>query len=172
MNKKTKIVLDSDVIIHFVVGGYFSILPSIFPNYSFIILNYVYNEQRNETKKQIDNHINFIKNISLVDFKPSCDYLQEFAELKQRFGLGESASMIYCKENKDVIGSNNLNDILEYCKNNDITFLTTLDFIYFAYKNNVLSQKDCNDFIQLLISKGHKILNIKIENYYPLNIIF
>lgn len=41
---KTKIVLDADVIIHFAKGEMLSLLPSIFTNYEYIILDRVYNE--------------------------------------------------------------------------------------------------------------------------------
>ena len=42
-HKKTKIVLDADVIIHFMEANYFSILPDIFPEYEYLILDVVYN---------------------------------------------------------------------------------------------------------------------------------
>lgn len=41
-HKKTKIVLDADVIIHFMEANYFSILPDIFPEYKYLILDVVY----------------------------------------------------------------------------------------------------------------------------------
>ena len=39
MTAKTKIVLDADVIIHFVKAGQFSLLLDIFPEYQYIILD-------------------------------------------------------------------------------------------------------------------------------------
>ena len=56
-HKKTKIVLDADVIIHFIEAGNFSLLPDIFPEYEYIVLDVVYNEvsKNNKTKKFIDN---------------------------------------------------------------------------------------------------------------------
>ena len=39
-----KIVLDADVIIHFSKGGYLSLLPQIFPDYEYVVLDKVYNE--------------------------------------------------------------------------------------------------------------------------------
>ena len=44
MAAKTKIVLDADVIIHFIKGGQFSLLLDIFPEYKYLILDVVYNE--------------------------------------------------------------------------------------------------------------------------------
>ena len=42
--KKTKIVLDADVINHFVRGGLLSLLPNIFPEFEFIVLDIVKKE--------------------------------------------------------------------------------------------------------------------------------
>lgn len=39
--QKTKIVLDADVIIHFMKAGSFPLLPEIFPEYDFLILDVV-----------------------------------------------------------------------------------------------------------------------------------
>jgi hypothetical protein len=36
--ERVKIVLDADVIIHFIRGGAFTLLPKILPGYSFVIL--------------------------------------------------------------------------------------------------------------------------------------
>lgn len=38
-HKKTKIVLDADVIIHFMEANYFSILPDIFPEYELSLIH-------------------------------------------------------------------------------------------------------------------------------------
>lgn len=38
-HKKTKIVLDADVIIHFIEANSFSLLPDIFPEYEYLILD-------------------------------------------------------------------------------------------------------------------------------------
>ena len=47
MANKTKIVLDDDVIIHFIKAGQFSLLLDIFPKYQYLILDVVYNEVTN-----------------------------------------------------------------------------------------------------------------------------
>lgn len=57
-----KIVLDADVIIHFIKGGLFSLLLEIFPDYEYLILDVVYREVtvNQATKTQIDNTLKFI----------------------------------------------------------------------------------------------------------------
>ena len=54
--RKTKIVLDADVIIHFIEADCFSLLPDIFPEYEYVVLDVVYNEvaKNNKTKGFIE----------------------------------------------------------------------------------------------------------------------
>ena len=135
MTAKTKIVLDADVIIHFVKGGQFSLLLDIFPEYQYIILDVVYDEVtvNKATKTQIDNTLKFLSaRIANVTFAPKGESRLEYARLRSTLllGKGESACMVYCRDNQDVLGSSNLKDIREYCSQNQITYLTTLDFLY------------------------------------------
>ena len=62
MATKTKIVLDADIIIHFIKGGQFSLLLDIFPEYEYLILDVVYNEVtlNRVSKTQIDNTLQFM----------------------------------------------------------------------------------------------------------------
>ena len=87
----------------------------------------------------MSNQINLLKNIQLVEFAPKGDMLREYSLLLRERGKGESACMVYCKYNHDVLGSSNLKDITDYCQANDIVYLTTIDFLYFAIKRNLMS---------------------------------
>ena len=161
---KVKIVVDSDVLIHFAKGSALSLLPSIFPEYQYIILSNVYEEVRT-LQKQLDNQISLLKNIVLEEFDPTGEMLHEYANLCNTFGDGESACMAYCKFNHDVVGSSNLRDIKEYCNNNKITYITTLDFLFYAVKRRVLTADECKKIIKEVRTKGSKLPDIKIENY-------
>lgn len=119
MGKKVKIVLDSDVIIHFHKGGLLAILPSIFPNYEYVVLPQVYNEMKvAETRQYLDKLSEWMKKITLLPFNPSGEMLQEYLRLKDELdhGKGESACMVYCRYNQDVLGSSNLKDTIKYSK--------------------------------------------------------
>ena len=163
-SKKVKIVLDADVIIHFQKAGYLSILPDIFPEYECIVLSVVYDELTS-IRTQLDNHIHLLKNITLETFSPNGDMAKEYAFLLRTFGKGESAGMAYCKFNNDVLGSSNLRDIKEYCQNNGIIYLTTLDFLYYAIIRNKMNIEECNKFIQDVRSKGSKLPDIDMSTY-------
>ena len=162
--KKVKIVVDSDVLIHFAKGGVLSLLPGIFPEYQYVILKNVYDEVRT-LHTQLDNQIHFLKNIVLEEFAPTGEMLLEYANLRNTFGDGESACMAYCKFNHDVVGSSNLKDIKEYCNAHNITYVTTLDFLYYAFKRDILTADECNMFIQNVRIHGSKLPDITIEEY-------
>ena len=172
MTAKTKIVLDADVIIHFVKGGQFSLLLDIFPEYQYIILDVVYDEVtvNKATKTQIDNTLNFLSaRIANVTFAPKGKSRLEYARLRSTLllGKGESACMVYCRDNQDVLGSSNLKDIKEYCSQNQITYLTTLDFLYYAYIRKRMSKVEIDAFIKDVRAKGSKLPDADIEKYVP-----
>ena len=162
--KKVKIVVDADVLIHFAKGGVLSSLPSIFPEYQYVILSNVYCEV-SSLQTQLDRQISFLKNIELEEFAPTGEILVEYAKLCNTFGDGESACMAYCKFNHDVVGSSNLKDIRKYCNNNNITYVTTLDFLYYAFTRQVFTAEECNRIIQDVRANGSKLPDITIENY-------
>lgn len=103
--------------------------------------------------------------MTVVPFSPSGEMLREYALLTEKFGSGESACMAYCKFNHDVVGSSNLRDIKDYCTANDITYLTTLDFFYYAWQRSVISESDIDNSLESLIGLDlfHN-LNDAVEN--------
>ena len=170
MGKRVKIVLDSDVIIHFHKGGLLASLPSIFPNYEYVVLPQVYEEIKvAETRKYLDNLSALMKTITLLHFNPTGKMLQEYLRLKDGLdlGKGESACMVYCRYNQDVLGSSNLKDTVEYCKKNHITYLTTLDFLYYAIERKIISLKEANEFIATVRYKGSILPNVDMRSYVP-----
>ena len=153
MAKKTKIVVDSDVLIHFAKGDALSILPSIFPEYQYIILSNVYNEVKS------------LHTQSLEEFAPEGEMLLEYAKLSDTLGDGESACMAYCRFTYNVLGSSNLRDIKAYCNSNGITYLTTIDFLYYAYTRKKMTIEECNTFIKDVNEKGSTLPQIDIATY-------
>lgn len=145
---KIKIVLDADVIIHFSKGNMLSILPTIFTEYDFVLLDTVYKEIKEPVRHQLDNQKKLLKNISILPFNPKGEELKEYATLIQTKGKGESASLVYCRFNSDVIGSSNIKDITDYCDKYKMVYLTTIDFLYYAIKKNLVTLAEVNQFIQ------------------------
>lgn len=167
--RRTKILLDADVIIHFAKGDCLSLLPRILPEYEYVVLSFVYDELES-LKHQLDNQIHIMKNITLIDFsKSSKEVVIEYAKLRHRFGKGESACMAYCRFNHDIVGSNNTKDVTEYCERNGITFLTTFDFLYLAFKKKLMSSDDCKKFITIVTSRGSNGIHMIDISKYKFN---
>ena len=163
--EKTQIVLDADVVIHFSKGGLLCLLPRIFPDYEYVLLEAVHEELLSDVRTQIDHQMALLKNITLLPFAPRGEMLREYAMLRSRFGKGESACMAYCRFTHNVIGSSNLRDIRAYCQEKQITYLTTIDFLWYAWKKGMLSTEEVNTFIVEVKQKGSKLPEVEIEKY-------
>ena len=161
---KTQIVLDADVVIHFAKGERLSQLPSIFPDYEYVLLETVYEELKS-LRPQVDKQMALLKNITLLPFAPRGEMLREYAMLRSRFGKGESACMAYCLFTHNVIGSSNTRDIRAYCQENQITYLTTIDFLWYAWRKHLMTTDEVNAFISEVRSKGSKLREVDIEKY-------
>ncbi len=165
--EKTKIVLDADVLFHFYRGGLLATLPQIFNDYKHIVLTPVYDELPLEVKNALNNIISLLKTIETVEYNPTGKERLEYFSLKSSFGKGESASMAYCKYHNDVIGSSNLRDIKAYCTDNGITYLTTVDFLYYAIRKSLITVDEANQFIADVKAKGSKLPSVDFSTYLP-----
>lgn len=169
--KKTKIVLDADVLIHFSKGELLSILPTIFPNYQYIILSSVFEELKGDVKSQVENQIQYLKNMSVVKFAPSGEILKEYSILLSTKGKGESACLAYCRFNHDVVGSSNIRDVEDYCAKYQITYLKTFDFLYFAIQSKIVTIDEAVEFRNKVVDKGSKLPSEKELREYKSEVL-
>lgn len=165
--EKVKIVLDADVIIHFYKGGLLTFLPNILSEYEHIVLSHVRNEILYDIRSAMDNQRLLLKNITYVEFAPQKEMAKEYALLVKRFGKGESACMAYCKYTNNVVGSSNLRDIKDYCAQNNITYLTTCDFLYYAWRRQKMNIEEINNFINTVKERGSKLPDFDVQTYQP-----
>ena len=171
MAKKIKIVLDTDVIIHFAKGEMLSMLPSIFPEYQFVILDIVKSEIKRPLLTQIERQISVLGNITEIAFGDTPEERREYFRLTSRavgLGRGESACMVYCLYHHDVVGSSNLKDIKEYCKRNGIAYLTTCDFLWYAWKRGMMTEDEIRAFVDR-VKSAESILpeDFDVQHYSP-----
>lgn len=168
MKSKVKIVLDADVIIHFSEGESLGLLPQIFDECEYIVLDYVYDEvRRKEVREQLQKQIEWFRNIRLVEFAPTGEMMHDYARLLRDRGKGESACLTYCMYNHDVIGSSNLRDIKDFCVERGIAYLTTCDFLYYAWLRGKMSETEVVTFIEKVKNNGSKLPDIDIRRYTP-----
>lgn len=153
-----KIVLDADVIIHFIQMGCLYRLPCFIPNHKFVVLDSVYDEVTHQHERMmLEGQITLIRNITLLkkDDEFDLNTMRTFYELKSRFGEGESACMAYCYHHRDdTVGSNNTHDIEEYCNQNAIPFLTTIDLLHIGVRNGEITEEEARHFIRALCAYG------------------
>ena len=156
--KKTKIVLDADVINHFVKGGLLDLLPQILPEFQYIVLDVVRKELPILILSALDKHMEKHGNIQEEVFGQSSGEKKEYFRLTASTGLhlgkGESACMVYCRYHHDVVGSSNTKDITDYCNEYGITYLTTNDFLYYAIQKDLLTIEEASNFITRVREMG------------------
>ena len=163
-NQKTNsqaILLDADVLIHFSKGQTIALLKQIYPQYEKWVLPGVKGEiLHRKTINDLNFAINYkvIKEIDLpaVD----TDVYREYARLKRdnpKIGEGEAQCLAFLRYNSHVLASSNLRDIRQYCETYEITYLTTLDLLSEAMRSNVLTEEECDKFIEDVLKQNSKL---------------
>ena len=167
LNKEIKILLDSDVIRHFIKGEKLNILIKLYSNH-LVILDVVSDEllRSEHLHTEISNFVSFNK-IPIIPL-PTDDItiLKEFAQLKKRYGAGESACMAFAKYKQHVIASSNLKDIKKYCEENRIKYLSTMDILVDALEREIMTEKECDDFIQQVKNRNSRLSVDTINELY------
>ena len=168
--KKTKIVLDADVIIHFAKGGRLVLLPKILPEFQFMILDVVKREIPPLFNSSLERMITRDKSLIEERFGLTSGEMREFAALTAASGLGlgkgESACMVYCLYHNDVLGSSNLRDVRQYCDDHGITYLTTVDFLYYAIQRKVMTKEEADAFVKQVVATGSKLPSVDFDTYF------
>lgn len=154
MGRSAKIILlDADVISHFISCKEILFLHKILEPHSIAILDNVYNEVARipSRKLVLDNLIMSVRQVSIMPFPiENMEIKKEFALIKRNnplIGDGERACMAVAKFHKDIIASSNYRDIVPYCKANDILYLGTLDILTISLQKGVFDNSRCNSFI-------------------------
>ena len=161
MKKNDKIILiDADVISHFITGGLITLLPKIFP-FPIKILDKVYAEiiRMPGRKADIENLLN-LKLMEKIPFpEENSEVKKEYLHIKKLMfkGDGEAACLAVVRYSKDILASSNLKDIASYCKMHQISYLTTMDFLCKAVNDKLISETDGDDFIKKVIASGSRL---------------
>jgi hypothetical protein len=167
-NKSKIILIDADVVSHFIKAGEIYSINTIF-DYEIRVLDKVYNELKDNQswKTQVDNLVN--QGTLVIEPFPESNYeiKKEYFHIKKIMlkGEGESACLAYVRYTNNIIASSNLKDIKQYCNLHKIEYLTTMDFLCQALSNGVYDVARCNLFITEVIKKRGKLPVIKMEDY-------
>lgn len=156
-NPKPKtILLDCDVISHFIVNAAINDLALIFEPHQCVVLDYVYNEVAARPMRLafLQPLLNSGK-IKKMDFPEDIEINKEFARIKSKkplIGDGERACMAVAKFKQNVVASSNYRDIAPYCTEHHILYLGTLDILSVAVKKGLYDEKKCDQFITTALS--------------------
>lgn len=153
-----KILLDCDVIIHFIKAGKQLLLPKIFPE-RFVILDKVKAEldKHKSNKTSIDNFIAWSK-IPIIQMPRDITIIKEYSLLKKTLGDGEAACMAVARHTNDYIASSNLKDIKQYCELHGIVYMTTMDILLQAYTSGIMDETECDGFIKEVKDKKSRLI--------------
>lgn len=169
MSSSEKIILiDADVVSHFIIAGEILYLPKIFP-YKIYVLDKVMKELERFPKRkvEVDNLIN-MNLLFPMDFpEKEHEILKEYLWIrKSRFyGEGESACLAVAKHHKNIVASNNLRDVKEYCKMHGIVYLTTMHFLCYALQKGIFDKERCDRFIHTVKTEKGKLPVWKMADY-------
>jgi hypothetical protein len=148
------ILIDADVVSHFITGGEAFVIDKIFPTNNIYILDKVHAELQNwpsnVIRTQISNLIS-AKHIRLMDFPEEDEVIKkEYFWIKNMLfkGDGESACLAVARCHKNILASSNLKDIKNYCAMHKIDYLTTMDFLCEALRTKFFTEERCNIFLK------------------------
>jgi hypothetical protein len=151
-NHKT-ILVDCDVISHFIANNALFDLPEILAPHTCAVLDYVYNEVA-------FNHVRlaFLEGLIKKGVMTKMTFPHHNEEIKREFarikkdnyliGDGERACMAVARFSKGIIASSNFRDVAPYCTANKICYLGTLDILTIAFRKGVYNEAKCDKFIQ------------------------
>lgn len=167
MNKNiVNILLDSDVVIHFVKGERISTLMELFPQRMLMLDRVMEELQKNHTVHTVLENMVRFQSLSIVSFpSKDLDVFKEYAQLIKTKGKGESACLAYCRYHPHIIASSNITDIRDYCNRHGVAYLTTMDILCIALHKQTLTEQECDYFIKKVRASNSKLPDISIIKY-------
>jgi hypothetical protein len=157
------ILIDADVISHFVTANEAHALSVIFPDNQIYILDKVHAELQNWPSARMRAIVSDLlskDNVRLMNFPEENEIIKkEYAWIKSKMfkGDGESACLAVARHNKNILASSNLRDIKPYCTMHGIDYLTTMDFLCRALQGGIFDEIRCNKFIATVRMSGGKL---------------
>jgi len=172
MEKTNRIILvDADVVSHFITAGESENIHLIFPFNPIHLLDKVHAELQNWKNANVGFIVSDLlkkKRIILIDFPEDNEEIKKeyFWIKKMQFkGDGESACLAIARYNKNILASSNLKDIKNYCVMHKINYLTTMDFLCAALATGIFTELRCDAFLNTVLNAGGKLPVKRIREY-------
>lgn len=172
------ILIDADVVSHFITAGEADALCRIFPEHRIFMLDTVHRELQNWPQpemKQVVSELLSRKRIRLMDFPEEDEEVKrEYFYIKKKLfkGDGESACLAVARYRKNILASSNLKDTKYYCELHHIHYLTTMDFLCQAYQSGFFDESRCDAFITAVLRANSRLPVTRFADYVCRNIDF
>jgi predicted nucleic acid-binding protein len=164
-NGEPKILLDCDVVIHFLKGGKILELPTIFPD-RFVMLNTVKDELLKRSSNFIAINIFLLAgSVPVIPIPEDPEIIKEYFALKKLMGNGESACLAVARFRKEYVASSNISEIADYCKIHGIVYYTTMDLLHEAEMKGIINAPDCDLFIGEVKKRGSRLPCNTLEEF-------
>ena len=155
MGRNKVILVDADVISHFMATGYIDRLTEILQPHAVMIVENVYKEAsyhptEPDRKRKVDKWMEHCKVCKIAFPYANENIRREFFRLKKEnpmLGDGERACMSMARFGQEVIASSNFRDVAPYCDENGIEYIGTLDILTIAMNKGIFTSKECNQFV-------------------------
>lgn len=146
------ILLDCDVISHFIANNALADLSDILAPHPCYVLDLVYSEVAVWPMRMafLDAVIKSGQ-IQRMSFPDDLETKKEFARIKSCYPLigdGERACMAAARFNENIVASSNFRDVAPYCRQYGVLFLGTLDILTVAFNKGIYDEQKCDRFIQ------------------------
>lgn len=176
MAKNKVLLIDADVISHFIATGRIDTLTAILAPHAVYVVDNVYKEATwhptdFQRKAKVDAWMTRCK-VSRIGFPYTNDHVKkEFFRLKKEsplLGEGERACMSMARFGHEVVASSNFRDVADYCDAFGIEYIGTLDILAIALNKGIYTQEDCNNFIADAVSLNKARFPVSdITHYTP-----
>lgn len=171
------ILLDADILSHFMASGREDLLPSIFQGHILMLVDQVYQEASHVPgepgrKAALDRWMN-THSVFRLAFPSdlSLDVVDEYFRLKAEhpcLGKGERACLSIARYYHDVIASSNFRDVAAYCNIHEIEYLGMLDILWIGIRNGSLTEAEADVIIDMAIQKDNARFPVRyIRDYLP-----
>ena len=155
MARSKVILVDSDVISHFIATGHINDLTGILSPHHLCIVENVYKEASHHPndplrKSKLDQWLKK-SNVNIVPFPyQNVCIKMEYYRLKKMQPLhndGEYACMSMARFGSEALASSNFSDKKEYCEAYGIEYIGTFDILYIAIRKGFYTADEANKII-------------------------
>lgn len=174
MARAKVILVDADVISHFIATGHIYELNEILSPHQLYVVDNVYREATrhpsdDRRKEKVDEWLSKSKACRVLFPSLNLNVKKEFFRLKHKnrlLGDGECACMAMARFGREVIASSNFRDVAPYCDANDIEYIGVMDILLIAMNKGYWDAIQCNQFMMDALRENNaRFPKSRIEDY-------